>query len=39
MATAPANQEQVKNKLPQLNDKTNVLEFVVNVNQSELEIG
>jgi hypothetical protein len=39
MATAPAHQEQVNNKLPQLNDETNVLEFVVNVDQSELEIG
>jgi hypothetical protein len=38
MATAPANQEQVNNKLPQLNYETIVLEFVVNVDQSELEI-
>jgi hypothetical protein len=37
--TVPANQEQVNNNLPQLNKKITVLEFVVDVDQSELEIG
>jgi hypothetical protein len=39
MAAAPANQEQVNNKLPPLNDETDILEYVMNVDQSELEIG
>jgi len=34
MATAPANQEQVNNKLSQLNDETNILKFVVKMDQS-----